>query len=63
MTAVIDFTSYEESVPALLHLIQTETSLPQTGTIVIKPNLINDSPPPAAGPWWTLSAAYPRPGW
>ncbi|WP_027370308.1 DUF362 domain-containing protein [Desulfovermiculus halophilus] len=50
MTAVIDFTSYEESVPALLHLIQTETSLPQTGTIVIKPNLINDSPPPITTP-------------
>jgi uncharacterized protein (DUF362 family) len=48
MTAVskVKFVSYETSVAKALDLIGARHNLPQTGLIIIKPNLTNADPPP-----------------
>jgi len=50
MPTTTDFITYQDSVPDLLASLELEKHLPQTGTILIKPNLINDSPPPITTP-------------
>jgi len=46
----IDFLSYQDSVPSLLSGLQAEKCFQGQSPIVIKPNLINDSPPPITTP-------------
>lgn len=50
MCTCIDFISYSQSVPALLSALQAEEIVRAQHTIIIKPNLINDSPPPITTP-------------
>ena len=50
MCTAIDFTSYRQSVFALLSHLKADRKIPKKGTIVLKPNLINDSPPPITTP-------------
>ena len=46
----VRFTNYEESICKALDLIDTRNKLPQSGLIIIKPNLTNSSPPPVTTP-------------
>lgn len=50
MCTCIDFTNYARSMPALLSALEAEKVLCTQHTIIIKPNLINDSPPPITTP-------------
>ncbi len=50
MYTCIDFISYPQSVPALLSALEAEKAFHKQHIIVIKPNLINDSPPPITTP-------------
>lgn len=43
---IIDFNSYRESVPALMKLLGADQILADQKKILIKPNLVNTSPPP-----------------
>ena len=47
---VIDFESYETSVPAVLDAMGTAEKIGKGAGVLIKPNLINDSPPPITTP-------------
>jgi uncharacterized protein (DUF362 family) len=44
--SIIDFSTFHESVPAVLDLIGAEKTLAEQSSILIKPNLVNDSPHP-----------------
>ena len=46
----IPFRSYEESIPEICDLIGAGEVFARQDTILIKPNLINDSPPPVTTP-------------
>lgn len=48
--ATVDFLTYPESVPALLDLLQLGPALASVERVVIKPNLVNTSPPPVTTP-------------
>jgi len=48
--AVVDFCSYAESVPVLMDLLGAGPVLTSQKRIVIKPNLVNSSPPPVTTP-------------
>ena len=48
--AAVDFLNYSESVPALLDLLEIGPVLTSVDRIVIKPNLVNTSPPPVTTP-------------
>ena len=44
--SIVDFCSYEKSVPALMELLGAARVLSEQKRVVIKPNLVNTSPPP-----------------
>lgn len=46
----IPFTSYADSVPALMDALNARAVLAKQRQILIKPNLVNDSPPPVTTP-------------
>jgi uncharacterized protein (DUF362 family) len=46
----VDFESYEVSVAAVLDAVGAPAMFEGRGTVLIKPNLINDSPPPVTTP-------------
>jgi uncharacterized protein (DUF362 family) len=46
----IDFTSYDESVPAALDALGAAERLAAQKAVLVKPNLINTSPPPITTP-------------
>jgi uncharacterized protein (DUF362 family) len=54
----VKFTSYEKSVSRALDLIGAPERLPQTGLIIIKPNLTSSSPPPVTTPVGAAEAVY-----
>jgi uncharacterized protein (DUF362 family) len=43
---IVDFCNYEESLPALMELLGAAPVLGSQKRVVIKPNLVNSSPPP-----------------
>ncbi|MFN2128409.1 MAG: DUF362 domain-containing protein [Anaerolineales bacterium] len=43
---IVDFCSYEESLPELMDLLEAAPALSSQTRVVIKPNLVNSSPPP-----------------
>jgi uncharacterized protein (DUF362 family) len=43
---IVDFCNYEESLPALMELLGAAPVLGSQKSVVIKPNLVNSSPPP-----------------
>ncbi len=47
---VVDFVSYRKSVPELLDSIGAGEVLSEQARVLIKPNLINTSPPPVTTP-------------
>jgi len=47
---IVDFCSYEKSVPAIMELIGATQVLGEQKRVVIKPNLVNTSPPPITTP-------------
>jgi len=47
---MLDFTSYDESIPALLQAIGAPEILARQSCILIKPNLVCESPPPVTLP-------------
>ena len=54
----VEFTGYEASVGQALDLIDAAGSLPQTGLIIIKPNLTNTSGPPVTTNVGAAEAVY-----
>ena len=46
----LDITTFDQTLPALLHALGCEQDLRDAPRIVIKPNLINASPPPVTTP-------------
>lgn len=56
--AIVEFKSYAESAPAALELAGAEKMLPQSGTIILKPNLTNSSPPPVTTSVKMVEAVY-----
>lgn len=56
--AVVEFKDYAQSVPVALELAVAEKILPKTGTIILKPNLTNSSPPPVTTPVKMVEAVY-----
>ena len=46
LVSKVRFSDYDESVPRALELIGAAKVLPQSGLVVLKPNLVNESPPP-----------------
>jgi uncharacterized protein (DUF362 family) len=53
---IVDFCSYEESVPALMELLGAARVLGEQKRVVIKPNLVNTSPPPITTPVQLVAA-------
>ena len=53
---IIDFCSYEESVPALMKLFGAARFLGEQKRVVIKPNLVNTSSPPINTPVQLVAA-------
>ncbi len=47
---IVDFSSYKNSVPKLMERLLADQILVSRKSIVIKPNLINTSPPPITTP-------------
>jgi uncharacterized protein (DUF362 family) len=56
--AKIRFTRYGESIPRALDLLGAAHALPQSGLIIIKPNLTNSSPPPVTTSVHAVKAVY-----
>jgi uncharacterized protein (DUF362 family) len=54
----VKFTDYETSVAKALNLVKAAVKLPQTGLIIIKPNLTNADPPPVTTNVKAVEAAY-----
>jgi len=54
----VNFIDYETSVAKALDLIEAAGKLPQTGLIIIKPNLTNADPPPVTTNVKAVEAAY-----
>ncbi|TFG64755.1 MAG: DUF362 domain-containing protein, partial [Spirochaetales bacterium] len=48
--AEIPFTFYKDTVQKALDEIGAESVIPQEGLIILKPNLVNTSPPPVTTP-------------
>ena len=48
--SIVDFFSYEQDVPALMKLLGADRVLGNQKKVVIKPNLVNTSPPPVTTP-------------
>jgi uncharacterized protein (DUF362 family) len=55
---VVEFKNYSQSVSAALELADAEAILPKTGTIILKPNLTNSSPPPVTTSVKMVEAVY-----
>jgi uncharacterized protein (DUF362 family) len=53
---IVDFCSYEESVPALMELLGAARVLGEQKRVVIKPNLVNTSRPPITTPVQLVAA-------
>lgn len=49
-TATVEFTSYDESVSRALDEIGAGEALERQRAVLVKPNLVNDSPPPVTTP-------------
>jgi uncharacterized protein (DUF362 family) len=47
---IVDFCTYEKSLPALMELLGAAPVLGSQKRVVIKPNLVNSSPPPITTP-------------
>jgi uncharacterized protein (DUF362 family) len=58
IVAKVKFIDYETSVTKALGLIKAENKLPQTGLIIIKPNLTNADPPPVTTNVKAAEAVY-----
>jgi uncharacterized protein (DUF362 family) len=56
--AKVEFVDYEASVAKALDLIEAEDKLPQTGLIIIKPNLTNADAPPVTTNVAAADAVY-----
>jgi uncharacterized protein (DUF362 family) len=56
--AVVEFKDYSQSIPAACDLAGAGEILPQTGTIILKPNLTNSSPPPVTTSVKMVEAVY-----
>ena len=56
--ARVRFTDYPTSVAKALDAIAAGERLPKDGLIIIKPNLVNDSPPPVTTPVAAAEAVY-----
>ncbi len=56
--AVVEFKDYSQSVPVALELAGANKILPKTGTIILKPNLTNSSPPPVTTSPKMVEAVY-----
>jgi uncharacterized protein (DUF362 family) len=54
----VRFTNYEASVAKVLDLVDAAASLPQTGLIIIKPNLTNTNGPPVTTNVGAAEAVY-----
>jgi uncharacterized protein (DUF362 family) len=54
----VRFTNYEASVAKALDLVEAASGLPQTGLIIIKPNLTNTSGPPVTTNVGAAEAVY-----
>jgi uncharacterized protein (DUF362 family) len=53
---IVDFNSYKESVPALMEVLGADRILCDQKNVVIKPNLVNTSPPPITTPVQLVAA-------
>jgi uncharacterized protein (DUF362 family) len=53
---IVDFCSYKKSVPALMELLGAARVLGEQKRVVIKPNLVNTSPPPITTPFQLVGA-------
>ena len=53
---IVDFSSYEKSVPALMKVLGADQILGDQKKVVIKPNLVNTSPPPVTTPVQLVAA-------
>lgn len=58
VVAKIKFTDYEKSVSKALDFIKAAAKLPQTGLVIIKPNLTNANPPPVTTNVKAVEAVY-----
>ena len=56
--AKVQFIDYNESITRALDLIKAAGRLPQTGLIIIKPNLTNADPPPVTTCVKAVEAVY-----
>ena len=54
--SIVDFNSYEKSVPALMGLLGAAQVLAKQKRVVIKPNLVNTSQPPVTTPVQLVAA-------
>jgi uncharacterized protein (DUF362 family) len=53
---IVDFNSYEKSVPVLMELLDAAQVLAEQKRVVIKPNLVNTSKPPITTPVQLVAA-------
>ena len=58
VVAKVEFTDYEASVTKALDLIEAAGKLPQTGLVIIKPNLTNADAPPVTTNVKAAEAVY-----
>jgi uncharacterized protein (DUF362 family) len=58
IVAKVKFTDYQTSIAEALDLIKSAGKLPQSGLIIIKPNLTNADPPPVTTNVKAVEAAY-----
>jgi uncharacterized protein (DUF362 family) len=56
--AIVEFRDYRQSIPLALDLADAAKFLPQSGTIILKPNLTNISPPPVTTSVKMVEAVY-----
>jgi uncharacterized protein (DUF362 family) len=56
--AKVQFADYKNSIAKALDLIDAGQALPQDGLIIIKPNLVNSSPPPVTTSVQAAEAVY-----
>jgi len=54
--SIVDFFTYEKSVPALMEVLGADQILADQKKVVIKPNLVNTSPPPITTPVQLVAA-------
>ncbi|MHC4694099.1 MAG: DUF362 domain-containing protein [Planctomycetota bacterium] len=58
VVAKIKFIDYETSISKALDLINAAGKLPQTGLVIIKPNITNTNPPPVTTNFKAAEAVY-----